>query len=454
MITPLSSSKKLLFLLFFAAFTTQLNAQSTVDKYVDYGLKNNLVLQQKNVSLESAMYSLREARSLFLPSITLLGDYQSGEGGRSIDFPVGDLLNPAYQTLNQLIGQQAFPMLENVNINFLPNNYYDVKLRASMPLFNTDIIYNKKIQSGQVQLKQSELDAYKAELTKEIKSAYYTYLSSLSAVNIYEDASKLASEGKRVNESLAANGKAVKAYVIRSESELQQVEAKRKSAIEQAHNAQLYFNFIINAEASQEIDTTGMHQMDLAKAESYLLADPDISKRSELKTLAQAEEISKNAYKLSSSYMIPKVSGFIDYGSQSADWIYNSETRYYFAGVHLELPLFTSGQNSYKKHRAELTMKNQSLTTDYTTKQIKLAASAAKNNLRIAYENYLSSVKQEESAQYYNRLIQKGYAEGVNSFIESIDARTQLTAASLQRVISQNQLQIATITFERETSNN
>ena len=83
MITPLSRFKKHLLWLIFAAFAQQLDAQSTVDKYVDYGLKNNLVLQQKNVSLESAMYSLREARSLFLPSISLLGDYQSGEGGRS-----------------------------------------------------------------------------------------------------------------------------------------------------------------------------------------------------------------------------------------------------------------------------------------------------------------------------------------------------------------------------------
>jgi len=35
--------------------------------------------------------------------------YTKADGGRTIDLPLGDLLNPVYQSLNQLMGQQNSP---------------------------------------------------------------------------------------------------------------------------------------------------------------------------------------------------------------------------------------------------------------------------------------------------------------------------------------------------------
>src|SRR5262245_11098781 len=65
-------------------------AQSPLDNYIREGLKNNLVIQQKNLTLLQAQQSLQVARSYFMPSVSLLGDYISGDGGRSISIPVGD----------------------------------------------------------------------------------------------------------------------------------------------------------------------------------------------------------------------------------------------------------------------------------------------------------------------------------------------------------------------------
>src|SRR5688572_20841093 len=71
--------------------------------YIDEGLKGNIALKQKNISLEQARQSLDIARSYFLPSVNVLADYTSGDGGRSIKIPIGDLLNPVYGSLNQLM---------------------------------------------------------------------------------------------------------------------------------------------------------------------------------------------------------------------------------------------------------------------------------------------------------------------------------------------------------------
>src|SRR5688500_9887746 len=214
--------------LLFIVISSSLSAQ-TLDNYVQEGLKSNLVLQQKNVSLQQAQQSLQIAKSYFLPSVNLLADYTSGEGGRSIGIPVGDLLNPVYASLNQMTQSDAFPQVENVNQNFFPKDFYDARIRTSLPLVNSDIDINRTIQSQQVMLKQYDLDAYKRQLVLEIKTAYYNQVAAEAAAKIYESALTLVHKNVEINESLLRNGKSLPANVLRSKSEMESVHAEINS---------------------------------------------------------------------------------------------------------------------------------------------------------------------------------------------------------------------------------
>src|SRR5688572_17049559 len=169
--------------------------------YIQDGLKSNLVLQQKNISLQQAQHSLKIAQRYFLPSVNVLADYTSGDGGRSISLPIGDLLNPVYTSLNQVTQSDAFQMVENVDENFFPKNFYDARVRTSLPLINTDLLIQKDIQGQQVLLKQYEVEAYKRELIRDIKTAYYTIMAADDAVKIYESAHRLVEQNVQVNES-------------------------------------------------------------------------------------------------------------------------------------------------------------------------------------------------------------------------------------------------------------
>jgi hypothetical protein len=82
--------------------SSQLNAQKVLDDYISYGLGNNLALQQKQSGYRKSIEALKEAKGLFYPRISFEARYTISEGGRTIDFPVGDLLNPVYMTLNSL----------------------------------------------------------------------------------------------------------------------------------------------------------------------------------------------------------------------------------------------------------------------------------------------------------------------------------------------------------------
>ena len=71
---------------------------NTVDSYIQKGLKENLALKQQNFDLQKASYALKEARGLFYPTLSFKSDYFYSSGGRTVDLPLGDLMNPVYST--------------------------------------------------------------------------------------------------------------------------------------------------------------------------------------------------------------------------------------------------------------------------------------------------------------------------------------------------------------------
>jgi outer membrane protein TolC len=194
--------------------------QGLLEQYVEEALANNQSIAQQQFALEQSMYALQEAKTLFLPRVSFLTNYFLAGGGRTVDFPAGDLLNPTYNTLNQLTQSSNFPQLENQSILLNPHNFYDARFRTTIPLLNQEIGHNQRIKNHQVSLQQLEVDLYKRELVKEVKTAYFRYLQALGAIRIYEEALILAQRNKAVNESLFKNGKANRTALISAEHEL------------------------------------------------------------------------------------------------------------------------------------------------------------------------------------------------------------------------------------------
>jgi outer membrane protein TolC len=155
---------------------------------------------------------------------------------------------------------------------------------------------------------------------------------------------------------------------------------------------------------------------------------------------------------MNSLFWSPRINGFVDVGLQSENMKYTTQAQYYLLGVQLDMPLFAGNTNRNKINQAKLDLKNTELSTTNTRNQLNLVLHQSHNSLVSAWQNYLSAQKQFEAAQSYQKLIDKGYKEGVNTFIESIDARNQLTSAQLLVTINQFKLLIAEANLERETA--
>ena len=137
-------------------------AQSSpvLDGYIRDGLTNNLALRQQTLDLQRSMEAVRQAKSLFFPTVQFNATYTRATGGRQIEIPVGEMLNPGYSTLNQLLQTNAFPMLENQREQFLPDDFHETYLKVAYPLFNSDLKYNRTIQEQLVVSKTATKAAY------------------------------------------------------------------------------------------------------------------------------------------------------------------------------------------------------------------------------------------------------------------------------------------------------
>ncbi|MEJ0029922.1 MAG: TolC family protein [Bacteroidota bacterium] len=94
-------------------------AQTVLQGYIDEGLKSNLQLKQEQLNYDKSVEALNVARALYFPQIAINANYTLANGGRKIELPLGDLLNPVYATLNNLTDSHQFPTLSNQS-NQLP----------------------------------------------------------------------------------------------------------------------------------------------------------------------------------------------------------------------------------------------------------------------------------------------------------------------------------------------
>lgn len=424
--------------------------QEIPQQYIDHGLSENLVLKEKKISLEKSLVALKEARSLFLPTTWFETEYTLAKGGRSIDLPVGDLLNPVYKTLNQLTASNEFPTISNKSEQLLPNNFYDARIKTTMPIINPDIRFNRDIKEQQTLIQQNEVDIYRRDLVKEIKTAYYIYLLSNESIRIYQNALQVVNENLRLNKSLLANGKGLPAYVSRAEAEVKQVESELQNAFNDRQNAKQYFNFLLNKPFTDSIISV---QISLDQDIFPLTLDTkNVSEREELKSLDVSKNINAKVLKMNESFRVPRLNAFLDLASQGYDFTVNNKSLFYLGGVQMQIPVFSGKRNLYKIQQTKLDVEATELEIDNTRQRLELATSVSRNNAVSAYANFQASIKQQESSQKYFKLIDRGYREGVNNFIEFLDARNQLTNSELQVNINKYRTLVALVNFERQTA--
>ncbi|WP_082474520.1 TolC family protein [Chryseobacterium sp. Leaf201] len=425
--------------------TEILKAQNRLDTYIQEGIESNQSIRQQSFILEKSIYALGEAKSMFLPAVSFSTTYTKADGGRTIDFPTGDLLNGVYSTLNQLTGSSSFPQLQNQSILLNPDNFYDAKFRITQPILNAELGYNRKIRSKQIDLQKTEILLYKRELVKEIKTAYYNYLKATNATKIYQSYLTLVNEGERVNRKLFENGKINRTAVVRSQNEVSKIKASITASEKTEESAKYYFNFLLNRPLTDSIPAD---DIDVLPEQGKVLNE-DISSREELSKLHISGEINNDLTGLAKSYFIPKIGASLDLGSQAFDWKFNQKSRYYLLGISLEWNLFAFGKNTYRIKQAVAEQQAISSQTSYVQQQLLTELKVRQANLESAVAQYSAAQSQLKTSQTYYTDMSKLYKEGMTIYIELLDAQNQWIDAKLKSNIALFDTWIAYAAIER-----
>jgi outer membrane protein TolC len=405
-------------------------SQDVLQNYVEESIKNNLGLQNQGISLQRSIYALKEARGLFLPDVQLSTQYLASGGGRKIEIPIGDLLNPVYSSLNNLTNSSNFPKIENVSQTFNPNNFYDAKVHTTLAIYNAEIIYNSRIRKEQITLQQAQLNVYKRELIKNVKLAYFSYQQSLQANKILENAIQLAQENLKINQLMVKNGKAIRTVVSRAENELTGLKAKLQDSKLKSLNAAAYFNFLLNKPLNSSI---------VIEEDNFKVVASDttqVHKREELSALESAERVNSLSVRLNRSSAVPKLSTFLDMGAQGDFIKINHDSPYYLFGVTMSWQIFAGNRNKNKTKQASLDLRSSQNQTIQAEQQLQLEANTAQNNYVSSLELYRSAVSQTALSKQYFKDEQRLYKEGQALYLELLDAQVRLIDDQLKESLA------------------
>lgn len=408
-----------------------------IDDYVRFAIKNHHTLNQQHFALEKSLYQLEEAKGLFFPTINFNTTYSTAVGGRKISFPVGDLVNPIYSTLNQLlpVNSSKFPegAIPNVNEQLVPKNFYDMRLKTQMPIFNAEIKYNKQIKKQLISVQQAEIEVFKREIVKDVKTGYFNYLKTLDAIKIYENAKILLLETERVNRSLIKNDMVSPIVLVRTQNEQAKIAVEVINAESNMKNAKAYFNFLLNKpfEAEILIDTTYINRTINDFENPYT-----IENREELQKLKAGIKVNETILALNKAFNKPKIGGILDIGSQGKLTDINAKNPFVLLGLSFDLPVYAGNRNMLKIKEQEMELASLNEQEKQIKNQLLLQVEIAKNTFFSARNTLNAKNTSVETAKRYYGDVMKRYKENQINYMELFDAQTQVTNALLQKNIA------------------
>lgn len=431
-------------------FPQAVKAQSSnLEKYIQQGLQQNLQLQKNNLAVEKQTYKVKEAKSSRLPVVTFDPSYILALGGRRLEFPIGDLFNPAYQALNELTQTSDFPTdLANLDEQLTPNNFHDTRVYASMPIYNPAIYYNLKAQEQLISVEQAKINAYEVELKKEIKVAYYNYFKTFEVLKVLEASEKLLKEVYRFNQKLVKYDKATIDVLSGVKFEIAQLNSNRANVINQQIVAKAYFNSLLNRNFDTAIAKDEPMRLSKNTKKITQLRKQALNKRPELNQIQEAIKATKIVTEIKEKNLLPTVGVQASAGFQGNGYKFKDQSVGTIA-LGAKWTIYDGKKRKYQIEQSKI--ETQELEQEYTLirQQIELQVVNAWHTLQAAEQKVVANQAAVESATTNFNLINKRYKNEKAILIELLDAQTKLVNAQIQLSIAQYDVLIKEAELER-----
>ena len=415
---------------------------------LDDALTANLELRAGAAAIQQRLAALDQARARYLPVLDVAARYSWADGGRTIEFPVGDLLNPVYATLDELLiasGQPPrFPRIENQSITFLRGNEQETKLVLEQPLYEPRLGPAVAASRAEVDRTTANVAALRSRVIRDTHQAYYLWIASQQAVLVLDATLELARSNLAANESLYRNGKVTRDLVLRAEADLLEVEQQRIAAGSRVRIAQSYVNLLRNAPLAaplpkSEIDAAAVERFreNLVRRLAGRTLEPAplqqlaTNRRAELQGLDAAIVGGEARQDLARAAFKPRLLLGAEAGIQGDDYGFSEDERYALASVILRWNTFRGGADRAALAEARAFTEELRATRELAAQRVRLEVQQAVEDLEVADASLDTALKRAEAADGALRIAARKRDLGQINQTEFIDARRTSTDANL-----------------------
>lgn len=400
--------------------------------YLQEAITSNQALQAQHQSVLAAAAALAAARRSHYPRLSLNARYTVAEGGRELEFPVGDLLNPVYQTLNQLTANSPqpsqFPSIDNQQIALLREREQDSRLSLSAPLYAPQIGADVQIRRAQLQGREAEREVYARQLLREVKVTYYSLGQARAAVGILESSRISLLENERVAQSLIDAGKATRDRLLRAQAERLAIDSRLSAARQDERQALRYLNLLRNRELLSDAEF-----MEPATPPAAI-GEPQA--RAELRALDAGIAQARGGEALVNASYRPTLALAADSGIQGEDYRFGNGAEVSTASLVLSWNLFDFGTRQARLSAAQAEVGRLEAQRADLAQQLALAHAFARDQLATRSEQTLTAEARLLAAAESFRIAERKRDAGQLSQIEFLDAERAQTEARLAQAIA------------------
>jgi outer membrane protein TolC len=404
-------------------------AAQLLDDLVREALVRNLQLQQQRLGERQAASGIRQARGVLLPTLAVDARYSEFSGVVNI----GEFINPAYEALNQLLGQDVFPTNVAATLPFRQ----ETRLRATQVVYNQAAIEQWRLARTLHGLSVAQQELAARQIAADVQLAWLALAGATRVVDVYSSALTVLDENERVADRLVEYGQGTADAVFRARADRADVAQQLADAERQRDAARRMLNALLDRDPDTPIpvvdDSTLVRPLPADR--DATIADA-LARREELEQAALGVTIADRQVKLVSTAFLPSVALAADWGIQGDRYRFDGSGNVAVASLVLQWNLFNGGQDAARREQAQLERRRAELRRRDTERQVTVQVAQAWDAAQVAERALATAAARLDAAQRSFTLVSRRYEEGLAPHIEYVSAREALTQAELNAVLT------------------
>lgn len=411
-------------------------ATFTLKECIEYALKNQPVVNQAIIDEAVARTNNAIALSTWLPQVNGAANLQHYFQLRTAFFNSNGTLTP---------------FRSGVINNSVP------QVSATQTLFSNDVLLAMRASKLNTLDAKQGTQAAKINIIAGVSKAFYELLLSMEQINVYkEDTARLKknqADAYHRYVSGIADKVDYKQATISLNNSLSQI--KTADGMVQAKYALLkqFMGYSADKQFSVRFDTAQLMQEVYADTTARLLFE----KRIEYQVLQTAKKIQHETTRYYRMGFLPSLSAYYnyihEYQNNKFSELYNTGYPYSYAGVQLNLPLFTGFRRIENIRKAKL----QEQRTDWDEVALKLAIYSEYQQALANYKSDLYNLRSQgenvQMAREVYNIVKLQYNEGIKPYLDVIVAQTGLQTSEINYLNALFNLLASKIDLEKAMGN-